>query len=170
MINSINSTNNNSLSFQCIHPMSQKKGITKTQALAAAGTVAAVTAGVVYRKPIMKAVKNINFKKMWQNTKEFFSKTAKKVANLFKKEKSVRTAFNGEMANQYGFGAEGQKIAKETLRLKEQAQVELANNIINNVERIKASKMNRIGEDRRIFYDDLLRNFDQDEALKNIKK
>lgn len=92
MISSINSTNNNSLSFQCLHPM-KKKGITKTQALAAAGTAAAVTAGIVYRKPLMKAVKNIDFKKMWQNTKDAFEKFTGKA----QKEKRYATVSKEEV-------------------------------------------------------------------------
>jgi len=90
MISAINNTN--SPSFQCLHPMKNNE-VTKTQILAGAGTAAAITAGIIYRKPLMKAVKSIDFKKMWQNTKNAF----KKFTGKAQKEKRYATVSKEEV-------------------------------------------------------------------------
>lgn len=141
MISAVNS-NYSTPSFGCIHK--PKKGVSKKQVLAGAATVAAITAGVVYRKPIMKFFKEFSFK----NIKD-------KASKFFNKEKPVRTTLSGEMANQSVHKAEGQKVAKETLRLKEQCEAERAHGLVKYVEHLKASQRNLIHDQKQALYEDL---------------
>lgn len=90
MISAVNS-NYSTPSFGCIHK--PKKGVSKKQVLAGAATVAAITAGVVYRKPIMKFFKEFSFKKSIEDAKNAFNKVTGKV----QKEKRYAT-FSKEKA------------------------------------------------------------------------
>lgn len=83
MISAVNS--NYSTSFGCIHK--PKKSVSKKQVLAGAATVAAITAGVVYRKPIMKFFKEFSFKKAVDGSKKAFDKVTGKA----QKEKRYAT-------------------------------------------------------------------------------
>lgn len=85
----------------------------------AAAGVAAVTTGVIYRKEIMKYVKNFSFKKLWNDFKGLF-KSSKKTS-----DKQFSNVFSGEKAVAYN--AAEAKTARETLALKEQAIAAKAN-------------------------------------------
>lgn len=83
MISAVN--NNYSTSFG--HIRRPENGVSKKQVLAGAATVAAITAGVVYRKPIMKFFKEFSMKKAVENTKNVFNKVTGKA----QKEKRYAT-------------------------------------------------------------------------------
>lgn len=68
----ISVNNNYSTSFGCIHR--PKKKVSKKQVLAGAASVAAITAGVVYKKPTMKFFKEFSLKNSIKNTKNAFDK------------------------------------------------------------------------------------------------
>lgn len=94
-------------------------------------TAAALTTAVIYRKEIGKYMKDFSFSKLGKDIKKLFTSAKDKVAGWFgKSKKKVANVFDGSKAKQVG--VEGQRVANETLNLKNQANVANANKIVDD--------------------------------------
>ena len=93
-------------------------------------TAAALTTAVIYRKEIGKYLKDFSFSKLGKDIKKLFTSAKDKVAGWFgKSKKKVSNVFDGSKARQVG--AEGQRVANETLNLKNQANAANANKMLD---------------------------------------
>ena len=94
-------------------------------------TAAALTTAVIYRKEIGKYMKDFSFSKLGKDIKKLFTSAKDKVAGWFgKSKKTVSNVFDGSKAKQVG--AEGQRVANETLKLKNQANAANANKMLDD--------------------------------------
>lgn len=94
-------------------------------------TAAALTTAVIYRKEIGKYMKDFSFSKLGKDIKKLFTSAKNKVAGWFgKSEKKVSNVFDGSKARQVG--AEGQRVANETLNLKNQIHAQMGRNTVDD--------------------------------------
>lgn len=93
-------------------------------------TAAALTTAVIYRKEIGKYLKDFSFSKLGKDIKKLFTSAKDKVAGWFgKSKKKVSNVFDGSKARQVG--AEGQRVANETLNLKNQINAQMGRNTVD---------------------------------------
>lgn len=102
----------------------------------AVGTAAVVTSIIYYKK-----------------IGQFFNKLFKKAKPNNINNVNQRTVFNGELAPAHN--ANEARVARETLKMKNQATGEIAANIINDIERLKISEKGAVHNNRQKMYERL---------------
>lgn len=94
---------------------------------------AAIATGIIFRKDISKYMKDFSWKKLGQDIKGLFGKAKDKVKTIFNNKKATKTnVFDGTMASPRN-KAEMQ-TARETLKLKNQANAATGNKIARDFE------------------------------------
>ena len=114
-----------------------RKGLKIASAIV--GTAAVVT-GVIYYKKIG----------------QFFNKLLKKIKSKKTTDTNSRTVFNGEKA--IAHNANEARTARETLKIKNQATNDIAQNIIQYVEKLKASEKGVVHSNKQKMYERLFAN------------